>query len=263
MLNTTMPNISLRPDVIFNIGSFGVTNAMLTMWILTLLILTFGLYINSNVSVIPGRVQVLFEGIINFFSKNLEASFGSKEKARQFTPVMIAMFLMFFVSNQFYVLPIIGDIVNGEGLKLLKTPTAHFSLPIAIALVIVLMSHLMALKISPIKHIGNFIKLGEIAKIRSIKDVPKAFLELFLGALDIIGEIAKVVSLSARLFGNVLAGELMIVIISFIAAPLTFFFVPMPFIFLSLFSGLIQAFVFPLLCVQYIGGTVSAVSESK
>ena len=263
MLNNTMPQISLNPDVVFSIGSVAITNAMLAMWFLTLLLVVCGFLINRKIGVVPTRIQVALEGLINFFSKNLEVSFGSKEKARQFTPVMIAIFLMFFVANQFYVLPIIGSIVNGEGVSLLKTPTAHFSLPIAIALVVVMMSHFMALKVAPLKHIGNYIKLGEVLKIRSLKDIPNALLEVFLGLLDIIGEIAKVVSLSARLFGNVLAGELMIVIISFIAAPITFFLVPMPFIFLSLFSGLIQAFVFPLLCVQYIGGTVSAVSESQ
>lgn len=263
MLNNEMPSISLSPDVLFNIGNFGVTNAMLTMWILTLGLILFGLYVNKGVGVKPSRLQLMFEGLINFFAKNLEVAFGSKERARQFTPVMIAMFLMFFISNQFYVLPLIGDVINGEGVKLLKTPTAHFSLPIAVALVVVVMSHLMAFKIAPIKHIGNYLKFGEILKIRSLKDIPNAMLEVFLGILDIVGEISKVVSLSARLFGNVLAGELMVVIISFIAAPFTFFLVPMPFIFLSLFSGLIQAFVFPLLCVQYIGGTISAVAESE
>ena len=261
-MNTNMPEISLAPDVIFNIGAYGVTNTMLAMWVLTVILLLVGLILNRKVGIVPTRLQVAMEGVINFFSKNIEAAFGSKEQGRQYVPIMIAMFLMFFIANQFYVLPLIGDLVNGEGVKLLKTPTAHFSLPIAIALVIVGMSHLLALKTAPIKHIGQFIKIGEFLKIRSVKDVPKAFLEFFLGLLDIVGEIAKVVSLSARLFGNVLAGELMVVIISFIAAPITFWLVPIPFIFLSIFSGLIQAFVFPLLCVQYVGGTVTAVQES-
>lgn len=261
-MNTSMPEISLAPDVIFSIGNYGVTNTMLAMWILTFILLVVGLVINRKVGVVPSRFQVVMEGLINFFSKNLEAAFGTKEQARRFVPVMIAMFLMFFVANQFYVLPLIGDIVNGEGVKLLKTPTAHFSLPIAIALVMVGMSHLLALKAAPLKHIGQFLKFGELLKVRSVKDLFNALLEIFLGLLDIVGEIAKVVSLSARLFGNVLAGELMVVIISFIAAPITFWLVPIPFIFLSIFSGLIQAFVFPLLCVQYVGGTVTAVQES-
>ncbi len=261
-MNFEMPTLSLAPDVVFNIGSFGVTNAMLAMWILTGIVLLVGVLLNRKVGVVPSRLQVVLEGLITFFADNLETAFGSRERAKQFTPLMLAMFLMFFVANQFYVLPLIGDIVTGDGVKLLKTPTAHFSLPIAIAFVIVGMSHLLALKTAPLKHIGQFIKVGEFLKIRSVKDVPNAFLEFFLGLLDIVGEIAKVVSLSARLFGNVLAGELMVVIISFIAAPITFWLVPIPFIFLSIFSGLIQAFVFPLLCVQYVGGTVTAVQES-
>lgn len=261
-MNTNMPEISLAPDIVFSIGSYGVTNAMLAMWVLTALLLVVGLLLNRKVNVVPTRLQIVMEGIISFFSKNLESAFGSKEQAKRYVPLMIAIFLMFFIANQFYVLPLIGDIVNGDGVKLLKTPTAHFSLPIAIALVIVGMSHVLALKTAPLKHIGQFIKVGELLKVRSVKDLFNALLEIFLGLLDIVGEIAKVVSLSARLFGNVLAGELMVVIISFIAAPITFWLVPIPFIFLSIFSGLIQAFVFPLLCVQYVGGTVTAVQES-
>lgn len=261
--NLEMPKVSLSPDVLFTIGSVNITNSMLAMWVLTAIVALVAIYVNRTASLVPTRLQIAFEGIIGFFENNLEAAFGSKEAARKMTPMMLAMFLMFFVSNQFYVLPLIGDIVNGEGVKLLKTPTSHFSLPIAIAVVVVLMSHVMALSIAPIKHIGGFVRLGAIFKIRSLKDIPNAFLELFLGALDIIGEIAKVVSLSARLFGNVLAGELMVVIISFIAAPFTFVLIPMPFIFLSLFSGLIQAFVFPLLSVQYIGGTVRGLTAES
>lgn len=262
-MNFEMPTLSLAPDVVFNIGSFGVTNAMLAMWILTALVLVVGVLFNRKVGVVPSRLQVALESLINFFSENLETAFGSKEKARQFTPLMLAMFIMFFVANQFYILPLIGDIVTGDGVKLLKTPTAHFSLPIAVALVIVGMANVMALRISPLGHIGQFLKFGELLKIRSVKDVPNALLEIFLGLLDIIGEIAKIVSLSARLFGNVIAGELMVVIISFIAAPFTFALVPIPFIFLSIFSGLIQAFVFPLLSIQYLGGSVKAVAKSS
>ena len=148
----------------------------------------------------------------------------------------------------------------GSGANLFRVPTSDFSLTIALALVVVVLSHLIALRISPVKHILNMTKIGEVLKVRSVKDLTNLFLELFLGVLDIIGEVAKVVSLSARLFGNVLAGELMVLIITYLGV-YTAYFIPIPFIFLSAFSGVVQAIIFPMLTIQYIAGMRASVKN--
>jgi F0F1-type ATP synthase membrane subunit a len=86
-------------------------------------------------------------------------------------------------------------------------------------------------------------------------------MDLVLGVLDIISEIAKLISLSFRLFGNVIAGELIIIIIS----GLSFYtraFVPIPFMALSIISGVVQALVFAMLSIQFIAGSVNAAEES-
>ena len=81
-----------------------------------------------------------------------------------------------------------------------------------------------------------------------------------LGLLDIIGELAKVISLSARLFGNILAGELIILIIAGLAA-FTPFFIPIPFFVLSIFSGVVQTFVFVLLSIGFMSTTINSVKD--
>jgi F-type H+-transporting ATPase subunit a len=99
-----------------------------------------------------------------------------------------------------------------------------------------------------VKYVGNFIKIGPLLKARNIKDVLMGILDLFLGVMDIISELAKIISVSARLFGNVIAGEIIAVVILFLVP----YIIPIPFFILSLFSGLIQAFVFALLSMQFI-----------
>lgn len=80
-------------------------------------------------------------------------------------------------------------------------------------------------------------------------------LDIFLGVMDIISELAKIISISARLFGNIIAGEIIGVVMVFLVP----FIVPIPFFVLSLFSGVIQAFVFALLSMQFIAGSIEGV----
>lgn len=259
---SNIPEIKLNSDVLFNIGPAGITSSMLATWLIMLLLIAFAYYVRRGIGLVPTKAQLVVEEVMAFFDEKLETAFGSKEEGRRFTPYIITMFLLFFIANQFSIIPILSSITTEGGGSLFRTPTADFSLPIAVALLTVIIAHIMALSIAPLKHLGGFVPFYKLFQIRKLSDIPNTFLEIFLGLLDIIGEIAKVVSLSARLFGNVVAGELMVIIITYLAA-FTNFIVPMPFIFLSIFSGVIQAFVFPLLSIQYIGGSVQAVREEN
>jgi F-type H+-transporting ATPase subunit a len=89
-----------------------------------------------------------------------------------------------------------------------------------------------------------------------------AFVEAFVGLLNIVGEMAKVVSLAARLFGNVFAGNVMVVVIIGLSA-FTQFLVPIPFLVLSIFSGLVQAFVFTLLSIQFIALSIDGAMDEE
>ena len=89
-----------------------------------------------------------------------------------------------------------------------------------------------------------------------------AFLEFFLGLLDIIGEVAKLASLSTRLFGNMFAGSIIVLIIGGLAS-FTQFIVPMPFIVLGILSGFVQAFVFVMLSIIFISSTLQGAQPSE
>lgn len=257
-----IPEIKIASDVLFNVGPFPITDSMMGMMLVNVLLIVFALWVRKGAGVVPSRIQVMLEEAMSFFLNLMKAAFnGDEKRVKRFFPLIFTMFLAFFIANQFAILPIINEITTSGGeMSLFRVPTSDFSLPIAMALVVVVLANIMALSIAPIKHIGNFIKIEPFLRVRSVGDFLNACLEFFLAILDIIGEIAKVVSLSARLFGNVIAGELMVLIITYLAA-FTNFIVPMPFVFLSIFSGVIHAFVFPLLSIQYLAGTISSVES--
>jgi len=259
-LLSSIPPISIKASPVFEIFGLSITNSMLTLFLVNIILLALALFIKKGSGLIPSRLQVITESIFGFFNSSLEPAFGDKETARKFLPLIMTLFLVIFFANQISLLPILMDLKLGSGANLFRVPTSDFSLTIALALIVVVLSHLIALRIAPVKHVLNMTKIGEILKVRSVKDLTNLFLELFLGVLDLIGEVAKIVSLSARLFGNVLAGELMVLIITYLGV-YTAYFIPIPFIFLSAFSGVVQAIIFPMLTIQYIAGMRASVKN--
>lgn len=253
--------IKLSSDTIFTLFGFNITNSMLATWATMLILILIGAFIKYSATIKPGKTQLVLELIIGFFKEKLELATGSEKDTKLLLPFIVTIFLLFLIGNQFSILPIISSMTAGDAM-LFRTPSADFSLTIAMALILLGLGHLLAFIRSPFRHILNFIKIDQIFKIRKLKDIPNVFLEIFLGLMDIIGEIAKVVSMSARLFGNVAAGELMIVVIGGLAV-FTAYFVPLPFIFLSGFSGLVQAFVFALLGVQFAALTITSVKKEN
>lgn len=254
--------IKISSDAVLQLGPITVTNSMLATFLVTVVLILVAVLLRSRLKLIPGRLQVAVEELVKFFLDKLTVAFDSEEKARKVLPLIFTLFLLILFANQFSIVPLISSLVVDSNAALVKTPTADFSLPIALALIVVVLANIIALVISPLRHIGNFIKIAPLVKARSLKDFANALLEIFLGLLDIIGELAKVISLAARLFGNVLAGELMVVIITYLAA-FTHYVIPIPFIFLSIFSGVIHAFVFPLLSIQYLAGSVDGVAQPQ
>lgn len=253
-----IPEISVAPQTALTLGGYAVPNAVLSAYVVLLIIFVFALILKRRVSIVPGRLQVAIEGFLFFFYDQLVETYGSEKRARKHIPLILGLFLFIFICNQFTLIPFVQSIVTDGGEAFFRSPTSHLALPLTLALVIAVVSHFIAFTTAPIKHIGNFFKLHLFLKVRSVKDFFNALLENFLAVLDIVGEFAKVVSLSARLFGNVFAGEVMVGVISGLSA-YTQFVVPVPFYVLSVFSGLIQALVFAILGMAFISGMAKSV----
>lgn len=259
---SNIPQIKLQPDVISQVGPFTIYNSTVTALTITVVLIILAVLVRRNASVKPTRLQTAFELVVETILDKMTMAFGTEERARKFFPLLFTIFIFLVLSNQFMLIPFVETVVTSEGLKLFNTPTAHYSLPIALALIMLGLSHILAFSISPLRHIGNYIKIAPFFKMKSIKELPMLFLEFFLGILDIVGEFAKLISVSTRLFGNMFAGGVVVAIIS----GLTFytqFVLPIPFIVLGILSGLVQAFVFTMLGIIFISSTLNAVQSTN
>lgn len=246
-------HIQLAAEPAFNIGDFVVTNTMVATVVTTVLILIAALAIRFKAGVIPSRLQVVFEMVFMQFYDQLTEAVGEK-KARQIVPLIVTLFVFVLLANSFILIPLVGSFVTEHG-HFMRTPTTDYSLTIALAFITMFAAHFIAFTAAPVGHVLNYFRVGGLWKIvtgkKPVSELLEVFIDMFLGILEILGDIVKVISLGTRLFGNILAGEVVIMVISGLMFA-TQFFVPIPFILLASFAGLIQAFVFTLLSTIFI-----------
>ena len=243
------PVISIKAETLFHIGSFAVTNSLLLAFITFVLFVLFALVLRPKISMIPGKLQNLFESIADMLLGIMESVFGSRRAAEQYFPLIATIFLFVMISNWLGLMPGVGSLgIHGmhDGheafIPLFRAPAADLNFTIAIAIVSVLATNIFGiLAIGFVKHFKKFFNAQKPFPIFS-----------FVGILEFISEFVKIISFSFRLFGNVFAGEVLLIIIAFLMPYL----LPLPFLFLELFVGFIQAFIFSMLTMVFIGMSV-------
>ena len=241
---------AFAPEVLFNIGPIAITNTIVNVWIAILIFLTLGLILKKRIKNKPGKLQNACEYILELLLPYFDQVTGDRKKTIKFLPVVGSIFFFILLSNWLGLLPGTGSIKLGHAF-LLRPANSDLNLTLSMALVAVLSSHIYGfMAVGVFTHIGKFIQIKGV--IKSLTKGPiaifTAFIEFFVGILEIISEMAKIVSLSLRLFGNIFAGEVLITVI----AALVSLFVPTPFMMLELLVGLIQASVFAMLTLVYL-----------
>ena len=234
-----MEEISLKAQELFSIWGFPVTNGLFLTLVVSLILITFSFAIKNSIKIIPGKFQSLvemgLEGLLNL----MESTLGSAKKAEMYFPLIATIFLFIMCSNLLGLMPGVGSLSlenAGKEVPLFRSPAADLNFTLAFAVISVLMTNIIGMiAIGAFKHVGKFINFSN----------PIAF---FIGILELVSEVAKIISLSFRLFGNVFAGEVLMMIVSF----LTPYFIPLPFMMLELFVGIIQAFIFAMITLVSI-----------
>ena len=245
-------------EIIFNIGPMPITNSMVNGWIAVMFFIGIAFFIKNKNNLVPKGIQNLAEFLVEFFLNEVEKIAGSRKKALQFFPLVATIFFFILFSNWIGLLPGTGSIgvwgeMHGkiELIPLLRPAASDVNLTLAIALFSILTTHFVGLRsIGVVSHISKFLNIRGI--IRSFKKGPVAILvaivEFGVGLIEIVGEIAKVVSLSLRLFGNIFAGEVLLTVMLGISS----YFLPIPFMFLEILVGIVQATVFAMLTLAYL-----------
>ena len=238
-----MPHIEIAAEKLGTFLSLPITNTLVHSWLAVILLILLARTLSRNIDIVPGSVQNLFEMILGVFMNLMEGVLGTKEKAEKYLPLVFTIFLFVLVSNWLGIFPGVGPIGlkktgGGETLIIpfLRSAASDLNFTLALGVSAVIFINLIgAAAIGIGKHVGRFISF-------------KGPIEFFIGILELISEGAKMISFSFRLFGNILAGEVLLVIIAFLVP----FIAPLPFLALEIFVGFIQALVFSMLTMVFI-----------
>lgn len=258
---------TIYAEPIFHIGSFPVTNSLFNSWIAVALIVIFAVILKSKIRLIPKGIQNVFEAVIDMLLNLFDSITGSHEKSVKYFPFVFSLFVFILVTNWISLFPgagAIGQVVSEHGEKVfipyLRGGTADLNATLSLAIIGVVASHVMSvITIGAWKYINKFVNIQALIEIprKVMKDPSVLFInpiKVLVGLLEIISEIAKIASLSFRLFGNIFAGE---VLLASISATLAFG-LPLPFMFLEVMVGAIQALIFSVLVLAYLSMMTTA-----
>lgn len=239
----------IEPEIIFSIGNFAIANSTLMILLIAIIFLAFGLFVVRKFTLIPKTSQSLAEMVYEAILGLVQQITGSKYHAEKIFPVIATILVYFAVANVIGMFPGLTDFTY-NGVAIFRTPTSDFNTVLGVSLAAVL-----ALNYISLKEYGFFGYLGTFVNLKGVvngfkKSMMEGFVslvEVFVGLLDIIGEVAKVVSLSFRLFGNVYAGQVLAIIIMGSIA----YVVPTLWTIMSGFTGILQGMVFASLVAVY------------
>lgn len=237
--------ISLSAEVLTYVGKFPITNTLIHTFFVDGLLIAGVVALNKNISAVPGAFQNAVEYVIEGLYSLTESI--SAKHAKQIFPYFFSFFLFILLANWTSLLPgfgTIGLMKEGEIVPFFKAATSDINLTLALAIIATIATQYLAFK--------NVGAKGHLARYFSWNPI-----FLFVGLLEILSIFTNVISLSFRLFGNIMAGEVVLATISKMFA----FFLPLPFMALEIIVGLVQALVFAILTMAFMAILTTPHSE--
>ncbi len=219
-----MGDLGLIHQLVITVAGYKIVlnlEAILMTWIVFSGLILFAVLATRKSGVVPKRLQIVGEMIVGQLYQLTEDALDRKQ-AEKYGPMVCSLFLFMLISNWLGIIPHLDE------------PTKDLNTPLALGLMGFVVAHYAGIK------------------SKGFKAYAKEYFQpmFFMMPLNVIGELAKIVSISFRLFGNVMGGSIIILVVSH----LTYSLVLPPFLnaFFGLFVGTIQAFVFTMLTVVYI-----------
>jgi F-type H+-transporting ATPase subunit a len=247
-----MTEISLAAESIGRFAGFPVTNALLTSWLVTGLLVVGALVLRRRIALVPRGAQSLVEGVVEFLLSLVDSVTGDRRQSEKVFPLIASLFLFIITLNWIGLLPGVGSIgLHAEHgghptlVPLFRGGNADLNSTLALALIAVVATHVFGLRTLGVSgHLGKFFNFKN----------PILF---FVGILELVSECAKIISFSFRLFGNIFAGEVLLIVVAAIVP----YVAPLPFLGLELFVGFIQALVFSVLTLVFLQIAATAHGE--
>lgn len=241
------PHIAIAPEHLFDVGGVTITNSMVYGWISVVIVITLFVYMKNRITINGSNgIARIMDSVTEFLINLMTNSFGSRERAIKYGPFFITTFFFIWANNWLGLLPGVGPAIAYDGIPLLRPFTADLNGTLAMAIVMIIIVQTLAIRESGLlNHLRHYFQ-GNM----------KNPMTLILGALELFSELTRVVSLALRLFLNVVIGEILIAVFAYlggVAAPAA----ALPFMLLELFVGVLQAYIFVVLCISYLAVATS------
>ena len=264
------PAPELPAATVFHILGFPITNSIIGAWITMIAVVGFSFAVTRRMKVVPGRMQGAFEFLLGWLYSFCRTVAG-EENGRRFFPVVATIFLFVAFNAWLSLLPGFGsiEIVNSEGhhVHLLRGANTDINMPLALALVSFVFVEYFGLRSLGLRYLKKFINVGGF--FRSVRQIFRGrlkaglsglftgFIDMFVGLLEALSELIRIVSFTFRLFGNMTAGEILLVIVVFLVP----WFIVFPFHLLELLVGFVQALIFGGLTLVFLTMAVARHGE--
>lgn len=234
--------ISLKAETLFHVGALPVTNSILTTWVVIGVLVVVGL-LARRVQLVPRGLQNAVEMLVLALYDMVRSIINNDRITRRIFPLLGVIFVFLLVANLAGLIPGAGsiglkEVVDGHEVlvPLFRAPTTDLNTTFAIAIISVVVTAVLGIMvIGPVAYLKKFIRLTGV-------------IDFFVGILELVSEISRILSFSFRLFGNIFAGEVMITVITFLIP----YIVPAPLYGFEIFVAFIQAFVFTILTAVFI-----------
>ena len=227
-----LPHVELAPPTIFKIAGFPVTNTLLSAWLTTALVLLLFVGATRKMRLVPGRVQSILEMLIEALYGFIKGVVGERF-SRPFFPILATIFIFVAFNAWIALLPfyqVIGFKAEGSDsitTHVLRSAGTDINMPLALAIVSFVFVEAWGFKIHRFGYLKEFFRFGNP-------------IQTFIGLLELVSHFIRLISFTFRLFGNMLAGEIVLFMITFLLV----FTVPLAFYALELLVGGVQALVF-------------------
>jgi F-type H+-transporting ATPase subunit a len=232
-------HVELKAAVLGHVLGLPITNSLIMTWVVMIILITFAFFFGRNLKMVPGKFQAAVEWAIGSGMDYISETFEDAKLAKRFFPLLATIFLFIALGNELEFFPGVGSIgifQNGTLVPFLRAPAADLNFTLALAII-----SFLTIEITGISMLGILKYGGKFVNFKSPID-------FIVGIIELVSNLGRLISFSFRLFGNIFAGEVLILVASFFLPYL----LPVPLMAFEMFVGIVQAVVFAMLTLFFI-----------
>ena len=253
-LSLPQPHPELPAEVVFHLVGFPVTNSIIAAWLSIIVLVGISYAITRRLKLIPTRLQSMLESALGWLLNFCQEVAGEKN-GRRFFPIVATIFLFVITNAWLSLLPGFGSILitnaEGEAVHLLRGANTDINMPLALALIsFIFVEYWGISSLGGLRYLKKFVNVGRFfqsigqlvrGRLRAgLSGMFNGVIDVFVSTLEALSELIRIVSFTFRLFGNMTAGEILLLIVAFLVP----WVLAIPFYGLELLVGFVQALIF-------------------